>query len=565
LRWFDVFLLSFSFKYPQQIIKSFKLKQLALFLFLSISYLSIGNKGLTSDEVIEKLNKKLENSENPSYQIFQFINNELKIGIYASPSHMVESYRRVEKIHQSYQDVYYLQGLCLLTFRLQLVSKKNEAYYFLYKANKISDQVKLTDEKYLKLFYNINSSSSFFFMQYEKADKYSLQELNCKVNKAIDSISIYNMLGLIQKKLNNLDKSLYYHAKGLAIAQRNNEEFWQGLISGNMGYIYLEKKEYKKARKLCEFDYKFSLKSNELESAATALAAIVLIDLADNKIEQAKLHFNQIQLIKITNPSFSHKQFIEKSKYQLLEKLGDYKQAFASYKLYNSLSDSIEKDRAQENMKRTEFQIKFEQENAKLSILEERNKNNEVIFYGVVLFTILGIISLIIILFQVVKRRNRERFISLLQKKRLDDELARTEKEMRQILDKLIEKNELITLLNSELELIQDTSTTETVEKSKLKDKLSTFKLLTEDDWIEFKRLFAMLNPNFFEKLHNHFRDLTSAEIRLITLSKLNLDTTEISRALGISPDSVRKTNLRLRKKVGIENQEELTRLILSI
>ena len=78
-------------------------------------------------------------------------------------------------------------------------------------------------------------------------------------------------------------------------------------------------------------------------------------------------------------------------------------------------------------------------------------------------------------------------------------------------------------------------------------DQLKTSVVLTEDDWTQFKRTFEKLYPSFIPSLMKINPSLTNAEIRLATLMKLNLSTSEISNTLGISADSVRKTNLRLR------------------
>ncbi|MNE90465.1 hypothetical protein D3C80_1879830 [compost metagenome] len=94
---------------------------------------------------------------------------------------------------------------------------------------------------------------------------------------------------------------------------------------------------------------------------------------------------------------------------------------------------------------------------------------------------------------------------------------------------------------------------------------LQSFSLLTENDWIEFKRLFEKLNPGFFDFFHDKFPEITAAEIRLAALIKLNLSNIEMARTLAISPDSVRKTNLRLRKKLNIESLDDLTRFIKAI
>jgi DNA-binding CsgD family transcriptional regulator len=64
--------------------------------------------------------------------------------------------------------------------------------------------------------------------------------------------------------------------------------------------------------------------------------------------------------------------------------------------------------------------------------------------------------------------------------------------------------------------------------------------------------VFTRVNPTFFIQLNDKFPNLTQAEIRILALSKLGLSVKEKANMLGISPDSVRRTQQRLNKKLGM-------------
>ena len=61
------------------------------------------------------------------------------------------------------------------------------------------------------------------------------------------------------------------------------------------------------------------------------------------------------------------------------------------------------------------------------------------------------------------------------------------------------------------------------------------------------------------------FADLTAADMRLIALLKINLNNADIAVLLGISQDSLRVARHRLRKKLKLEQGEDLTGYLLSI
>lgn len=153
-----------------------------------------------------------------------------------------------------------------------------------------------------------------------------------------------------------------------------------------------------------------------------------------------------------------------------------------------------------------------------------------------------------------------------LKKLRVEEELKNTEREMKNILSNLIDKNQLMEELRTEISSHHSKENdANKLEKEKLLDKLQSFTLLTDDDWLDFKKLFNKLNPGFIDYFHEHYKDVTPSEVRLAALLKLNLSNIEMAKTLWISPDSVRKTNLRLRKKLNIKYQDDLLAYIKQI
>ncbi|MNY08393.1 hypothetical protein D3C86_1412460 [compost metagenome] len=178
---------------------------------------------------------------------------------------------------------------------------------------------------------------------------------------------------------------------------------------------------------------------------------------------------------------------------------------------------------------------------------------------------ILGLTSFIIIK-QIQRKRFQDKELLTLRAQKMEGELHATEREMRKLLSTMFDKNKEIFELQEQVDLFEKNRNFRTdTEKEAMLNDLQSFSLLTENDWIEFKRLFEKLNPGFFEFFHDKFPEITSAEIRLAALIKLNLSNLEMARTLAISPDSVRKTNLRLRKKLNIESLDDLARFIKSI
>ncbi|MEM9848699.1 MAG: tetratricopeptide repeat protein [Bacteroidota bacterium] len=84
---------------------------------------------------------------------------------------------------------------------------------------------------------------------------------------------------------------------------------------------------------------------------------------------------------------------------------------------------------------------------------------------------------------------------------------------------------------------------------------MSTFLLETieqEKDWASFTTYFQHIHPDFFKQLKVQYPTITSNELNLSALLKLNIQNKEIAQLLGISPDSVRKAQHRLSKKIDL-------------
>jgi hypothetical protein len=88
-----------------------------------------------------------------------------------------------------------------------------------------------------------------------------------------------------------------------------------------------------------------------------------------------------------------------------------------------------------------------------------------------------------------------------------------------------------------------------------LMNSLANIKLLTPDDWNDFRQRFNQAFAGELDQLKLNNGDLTVAEERLYALEKMNVSTPQIAWMLGISKESVRKARYRLRKKSTFSQQ----------
>jgi DNA-binding CsgD family transcriptional regulator len=87
-----------------------------------------------------------------------------------------------------------------------------------------------------------------------------------------------------------------------------------------------------------------------------------------------------------------------------------------------------------------------------------------------------------------------------------------------------------------------------------------------EDDiWKEFEVHFQEVHKGFYNTLSQKHSDLTPNDLRLCAYLKLNLSTKEIASLTYQSAESIKTARYRLRKKLNLDRDTNLTAYLNSI
>lgn len=253
------------------------------------------------------------------------------------------------------------------------------------------------------------------------------------------------------------------------------------------------------------------------------------------------------------------------------KKMGDYKRALEFHEKYLDQQFDVfdsDKDKAI-----SELQIKYETEkkeseiaiqNEQIKILRQEAEISELrrtlLISGIIGLIIIG--ALVIYSFsQKMKRVNIEKEQ---EKAGYEKELNFRKKELTTHTLHLVQKNELLEELKDKLTLISKSATENKRELNRIVQIIKNDSV-AEKDWENFKMYFEQVHEDFDLKLRERFNDLTSNEMRLAALMKMNLTTKEMANILNISPDSVNKARYRLRKKLKLGTDDSLTDFILAL
>lgn len=99
--------------------------------------------------------------------------------------------------------------------------------------------------------------------------------------------------------------------------------------------------------------------------------------------------------------------------------------------------------------------------------------------------------------------------------------------------------------------MIEDMQTAQENQQSEAAALVRKKAIITDESWENFQHAFEKVHPGYIRRLKEKVSGVTLAETKMVVLSKLRLSKQEMAHALGISPQSLRVTWHRLRKKTG--------------
>lgn len=150
-------------------------------------------------------------------------------------------------------------------------------------------------------------------------------------------------------------------------------------------------------------------------------------------------------------------------------------------------------------------------------------------------------------------------------KLRFKSELDLKERDLVSFLLQLSQKNELITLVKKQLNIIAHNNSKKDNEKI-----LQLLRILGEVpevpvDWEMVITQLEKLYPGFYERLQTKHPNLTSKEKKLCAYLRLNLSSKEISGLQNIGSKSVEIARVRLRKKLKLSRDIRLTNYLKGV
>lgn len=239
-------------------------------------------------------------------------------------------------------------------------------------------------------------------------------------------------------------------------------------------------------------------------------------------------------------------------------------QAVKIYKDYITAKDSLFTKNKEKEIAIMRERFETEKKEAQIELMEKdiTLSNTQKTLYAIGMFSFLVISGLLYFGFK--QRLKKNRIEREKQEEIYKQEIAYKKKELASQTLHLVQKSTFIQELKENLEKIKKSPELFKVEFRRLVMLLK--KESAEDkDWEVFKSYFSEVHNNFDHKIKSIAADISEKEIRLASFLKMNLTTKEIASMLNVLPDSVLKSKYRLKKKLGLDKDTDLTEYLSSL
>ena len=345
----------------------------------------------------------------------------------------------------------------------------------------------------------------------------------------------YNNLGEIYAQQDSLDQAIDLYQQAMQLWEAVGGENGKAMTLGNLGNAYLRLGDYSSAER----------------SLQQALTIAQEID-AKNWAIQALQHLKAMETQR-----------------------GRYQKALEYDQLYDTLKDSLfssEKTQQMALLQHSYEQAKQEKELAQLKQQQAEFRAHWMTVAAVLVALIL--LSGSMLIYQRIKRK-REHWRRALAEAELENTRLK-ERQLTQTLDhrnreltsyaiNFIQKNELMEELKINLSTLGKKADGEVRRQLQSLNRMVDSRVAIDRDWEEFKRHFEQVHPDFFATLLERYPELSPSEHRLCALLRLGMNVKESASILNIAPESVKMARYRLRKKLNLSTEDNLTQFLRQV
>ncbi|MEZ4962412.1 MAG: two-component regulator propeller domain-containing protein [Saprospiraceae bacterium] len=165
---------------------------------------------------------------------------------------------------------------------------------------------------------------------------------------------------------------------------------------------------------------------------------------------------------------------------------------------------------------------------------------------------------------QLEKERELQQQRIQARNERLQDEILNKNRKLADSTMELVRKNEMLQKIKDDLTKLESAKENERPVKAiRHLSHLIDSHINSDDDWKVFESNFNLLHDQFFKRLKETYPHLTPGDLRLAAYLKMNLSSKEIASLLNISVRGIENKRYRLRTKMNLDKEVNLTEFLM--
>lgn len=375
-------------------------------------------------------------------------------------------------------------------------------------------------------------------------------------------VTNYANIGVTYGSMNLLDSALLYFEKAYLLYPESDLINRAGVMN-NIGAIKYKQGDYFGALDFYRDALSLFTEANHNSGIGIALFNLAQTYLMGIDVKKAEEYLEKsIPYLEETGELY----YLYRC-YQMLsdfnEKRDNLRESLKYYKLYSNTKDSIMNVETLNKITSLQMQYEIKKVEHKIQVLEKDAKLKQIKQYillgSFVVFLIIGSLFYFNLRNKFQNNKLTQRILTQ-DRERLGKELEYKNKELENFALHIVQKNEFLNAIRNDLRVAGQ-------DANKLKEILFKVNqnLYLEKDREEFHTHLEKIHESFFMKLNERFPDLTINDKRLCALLAIDLSTKDIAAIINISPESVKKSRYRLRKKLQLETEDGLSEFLKNL
>lgn len=402
---------------------------------------------------------------------------------------------------------------------------------------------------------------------YEKAiEKFTALDLKDRI------ATTYTKMADIFLAQDGLYDAKRFLENALAIHSENNFTYGIGEVHNRLGRLFMEEGELEQAEYHIRQSTILGKQVGDEDGKISNLVLFGQLLRLQNEFEASEIHLN-LALAQADKKNLKKYRLNALRELKLLKKQeGKLEESLEYYDQFIALKDSIYNTDKSKQIAALEFENELTEKDRQLEYLNQMKQTDSRIKWimgiGISIITVLSIFLIWSLNLKNKKQRellgSKEHLNATamenqrLKQIELENQLHFKNKELASYALNFVQKNELLENLYSQLKAAKDAPPKSQAKYLDQIERTIRQHKSQEKDWEDFKIHFEQVHSDFLTGLKDKFPELSSNDLKVAALARLNLNIKETSNILGISPESAKTARYRLRKKLQMAQEDDL-------